>query len=304
MKSRMFVAPEQLEAFEFAARTGSFSAAARHLGKAQSTISGLISNMEIDTGLVLFDRSRREPVLTAAGESLLQDVRALLNSYSRFEAKSESLTSGVEESLTLAVDEAAISFDHLTACLLPFRRQFSTVSVNLLHATGEQAENMIRSREADIGIILSQSDYPDEFDFRGAGQCSSRLITGANHPLAKLGKVTIDDLRDHLHLRTSSEAERNKLPESDLSDRRWYVENHTLLIELVAMGLGWAFAPSHIAQPHIASGKVVELPSEFQLTPFPYCTDLIWSRRKVLGPAGQMLLEQLSDILAENSTAA
>ncbi|MDF6705710.1 LysR family transcriptional regulator, partial [Escherichia coli] len=43
--------PEALLAFAEAATLGSFSAAARKLGKRQSTISEAIANLEIDLGL-------------------------------------------------------------------------------------------------------------------------------------------------------------------------------------------------------------------------------------------------------------
>lgn len=50
---------------------GSFSAAARKLGKSQSTVSTAIANLEIDLGLNLFDRSSRKPMLTEHGRVVL-----------------------------------------------------------------------------------------------------------------------------------------------------------------------------------------------------------------------------------------
>ena len=45
-----------IEAFVQAAELGSFSAAARRMGKAQSAVSTTIANLEIDAGFELFDR--------------------------------------------------------------------------------------------------------------------------------------------------------------------------------------------------------------------------------------------------------
>ena len=64
----MHYSPEALTAFVEAAASGSFSAAARRMRKSQSTISTAISNLETDLGLTLFDRSTRQPTLTAQGE--------------------------------------------------------------------------------------------------------------------------------------------------------------------------------------------------------------------------------------------
>ncbi|MFV8781493.1 LysR family transcriptional regulator [Microbulbifer sp. SA54] len=298
MESRIFIAPEQLEAFEAAARSGSFSAAARALGKAQSTISGLISNLEIDTGLSLFDRSGREPKLTPQGRALLQDVRSLLNSYSRFEAKSRSLNAGLEEALTVAVDESAIDAEQLMQALERFNQNYPTVTVSLLHASGNRASNTVREGKADIGIVLSQGDYPEDFNFRGVGNCSFVLVAGGSHPLTTLPQISIQDLHNHLHFRISAGSDPATLPENDLSDRIWYMESYAMFMTALIAGLGWGFVPMHIARPHLASGAIKILKTDFQLTPYPYCTDLIWSRRKTLGPAGQNLIDELSRILS------
>ncbi|MEX2963163.1 LysR family transcriptional regulator [Microbulbifer sp. TYP-18] len=298
MESRLLIAPEQLEAFEATARSGSFSAAARSLGKAQSTISGLISNLEADTGLLLFDRSGREPKLTPQGRSLLMDARCLLNSYSRFEAKSRSLNTGLEESLTVAIDESAIDLSLLARGLCQFYEDYSTVTLNLLHAPGDGAAQMVRDGRANMGIVLSRSDYPEDFEFRGVGNCSFVLITGTRHPLTRLSSVSCRDLQDHLHLRMKVSIDQTALPENDLSNRIWYLESYSLFIAMLATGQGWAFAPLHIVRPYIESGSIQVLPTDFQLVPYPYCTDMIWPRHKPLGPAGRGLLEQVSKILS------
>ncbi|MFT5236303.1 MAG: DNA-binding transcriptional LysR family regulator, partial [Shewanella sp.] len=57
MEKAMNWSLNQLEAFVLSVRHGSFSAAARKLGRAQSRISTAISNLEADLGFELFDRS-------------------------------------------------------------------------------------------------------------------------------------------------------------------------------------------------------------------------------------------------------
>ena len=61
---------ENFRAFVLAAELGSFSAAARQMGKAQSAVSSAIANLEVDADVQLFDRSSRNPVLTEAGAAL------------------------------------------------------------------------------------------------------------------------------------------------------------------------------------------------------------------------------------------
>jgi LysR family glycine cleavage system transcriptional activator len=68
-----------LQAFDAAARTGSFTAAARELNMTQSAVSKQIIGLEEHLGVKLFNRRRHAVVLTAAGESYAKDVRAALD---------------------------------------------------------------------------------------------------------------------------------------------------------------------------------------------------------------------------------
>ncbi|ALS99738.1 LysR family transcriptional regulator [Lacimicrobium alkaliphilum] len=87
----MALSIEQLEAFMAAVETGSFSGAARRLGKAQSSVSGLIHKLEDKTGLNLFDRSRRDPVLTEEGHSLLKEIKSVLHAHRKLQIRVSSL---------------------------------------------------------------------------------------------------------------------------------------------------------------------------------------------------------------------
>ncbi|CAH1542768.1 Transcriptional regulator, LysR family [Vibrio rotiferianus] len=75
---------QQLETLVMCVECGSFSAAARKLGKAQSAVSTTISNLEIDTGLTIFDRTSRLPNLTAQGERLHAQAISLLSMHNTY----------------------------------------------------------------------------------------------------------------------------------------------------------------------------------------------------------------------------
>ncbi len=59
----MNINQEQLLMFQAVIETGSFSAAARKLGKVPSAVSMSIANLEIDLDLTLFDRKAANPSL-------------------------------------------------------------------------------------------------------------------------------------------------------------------------------------------------------------------------------------------------
>ncbi|MDH5453929.1 MAG: LysR family transcriptional regulator, partial [Paracoccaceae bacterium] len=69
-----------IRAFEIAARTGSFTAAAQEAGLTQSAISQRIANLEKRLGAPLFLREARQIRLTTEGEIWLPHVQAALES--------------------------------------------------------------------------------------------------------------------------------------------------------------------------------------------------------------------------------
>ena len=99
---------QQLKTFIVCAELGSFSAAARKLGKAQSVVSQAIANLEVDLGLSLFDRSTRKPTLTKQGVKLLAHAQATLIQSQELESAAMALAAGDESELTLVIDPALL----------------------------------------------------------------------------------------------------------------------------------------------------------------------------------------------------
>ncbi|MEV0702242.1 LysR family transcriptional regulator [Saccharopolyspora sp. NPDC050389] len=94
---------DRLEAFVVASEAGSFSAAARILGKARSSLSEAIAQLEIELGLDLFDRSSRIPRLTPTGERVVPEARTVLDRARAFESQAAAFAAGTADSLTISV---------------------------------------------------------------------------------------------------------------------------------------------------------------------------------------------------------
>ena len=72
---------EQIDFFLMAVRCDTFLEAAENLHIAQSTLSKQIQKLEAELNLPLFDRTRRQAVLTPAGELFLQEATELSRQY-------------------------------------------------------------------------------------------------------------------------------------------------------------------------------------------------------------------------------
>ena len=77
---------QKYQAFVEVADAGSFTKAAETLAYSQSGISHMVSDLERDWGVALFERSRRGVVLTGDGARLLPEARALCESFRALEA--------------------------------------------------------------------------------------------------------------------------------------------------------------------------------------------------------------------------
>jgi DNA-binding transcriptional LysR family regulator len=285
---------EQLKAFVIAAQEGSFSGAARKLGKAQSSVSALIQNLEIDLGISLFDRSSRNPVLSPEGEAILREVRVVLQSMEIVQVKSRGLSIGVESHLTLAVDEAMYPMAQLMPVLEQFRERFPSTQLVLLIAPHTGPAELIQQDDADLGIIRSTEDYPEEFHFRGIGSTEFVTVCGSDHPLANLESVTEEDLFEQCHVRITSPRQRERRSDSEISHQRMYVDSYSHLVDLVIANFGWAQVPPHLIERPLREGSLVRIESLYQSVPYVCATDLIWHRNKQLGGAGRWLRDVLS----------
>src|SRR5258708_39546894 len=91
---------DQFRTFIAAVDEGSFSAAGRRLGRAQSVVSQTLANMDGQLGGQLFDRSGRIPVLTESGRALLPDARADAGNVDAFQSRPPGAAVGLEACLS------------------------------------------------------------------------------------------------------------------------------------------------------------------------------------------------------------
>src|SRR5574343_1491125 len=96
--------PDALVMMDTIARTGSFAAAARELGKVPSALTYSVRQLEDALDVLLFDRRSRQAKLTAAGQELLDEGRRLLAEMDAVANRVRRVATGWETQLTLAVD--------------------------------------------------------------------------------------------------------------------------------------------------------------------------------------------------------
>ena len=280
--------PEALLAFAEAARLGSFSAAARKLGKSQSTVSGAIANLEADLGVVLFDRSSRKPGVTEQGRLLLGKVQDILAATDRLDRAALQLVSGLESRLTVVLSDTYYSV-HYEEIMQSFEQRYPDLAFECVIAEGADVLALIQNGRAQIGLLQAQEEYPPDI---GSALISERseigLYAAKSHPLAAhAGTLTAEQLNAHRQISLGTAIASQPRP---AEQRGWSAPGYLMMLEMTTMGFGWAALPKWMVT-RFANDMLT--PLKARGWPRQVRVDAVWSRQRTLGPAGAWLLETM-----------
>lgn len=279
---------ESLAAFALVAAEGSFSAAARKLGKSQSTISETIANLEADLNVSLFDRRQRQPSLTEAGQALLAQAQQVLAANDRLNRCASQLSEGQEPRLTVVLSDTFQS-ETFAAMLRQIDLRYPTLRFECLIAEYEDVVALVQQGRAHLGLMAAQDSYPPDVGYSALKEKSELVLcVGRGHPLAALPHVTSEQLRAERELRLSTYELDNK--DDCPAQSTWSAPGYLMLCEMASQGYGWTELPRWMVQRYGAD-QLVELP----VPGWPRHTrvDAVWSMRRALGSAGAWLLQSL-----------
>ncbi|MES2279811.1 MAG: LysR family transcriptional regulator [Pseudomonadota bacterium] len=285
----MHHSPEALLAFAEAATLGSFSAAARKLGKSQSTVSTAIANLEVDLGVTLFDRSSRKPGLTPEGRVLLGRVKDILAASDRLDMAASQLGGELEVKLGVVWSDTYQS-DRFEEMLKAFDQKFPDLEFECLIAEHGDLVSLVQTGRAQIGVVAAQAVYPPDIGSATiAEQSEITLFVATSHPLAEMADITPDVLHNFRELRLETYLEPQGQGASP-ARRAWSAPSYLMLLEMAVLGLGWAAIPRWMVT-RFATDKLRELDARGWPRRVP--VDAVWSRQRRLGRAGTWLLQEM-----------
>ena len=233
---------DQLRQFVMTADSGSFSAAARRIAKAQSAVSTAIGLLEADLGLELFDRSRRNAQLTDAGELLLLEARELLRQAQSLDQRAQSLSQGNDAKLALALDEA-LPYTAINTLIRETAQRFPDLELTLLNGTATEVADYVDQERAQMAIHFVRGAISARFDQRHIGTVPQGLFVPSGHPLTCCQTIQRKNLVQYRQLILHAD----DVHETAYSPKVWRSDSFYSLAEMVAADLGWAILPVNIA---------------------------------------------------------
>ncbi|MFC3574529.1 LysR substrate-binding domain-containing protein [Streptomyces yaanensis] len=176
----------QLSFFVTVAQELHFGRAAERLHIVQSAVSQQIQRLERELGAELFDRSPRHVRLTAAGERLLPEARAVL-------AAADRARAAVAPPAGLRLGTSTGLGAHLDRVLAAFARRLPDVPVELVSLPAAQRLARVADGRLDAAFVRAVEPVPG---IRVLPLWSDPLVAAlpAGHPLAARAEIALDEL--------------------------------------------------------------------------------------------------------------
>ena len=289
------VSLDQLRAFIAAVDQGSFSAGARKLHRAQSAVSELVSNLEAQIGVILFDRSERYPKLTPAGVLLVADARSVVANVDLLKARAKGISGGLESELSAVVD-VLFPIEAIAESAREFRDRFPHTPLRLyVEALGGAYQPVLDGR-CSLGIVGSLPISPDSMTLERLQAVQMFMVATPDHPLAMIkGIIPKVELAKHVQLVLTDRSEMTSGREFGvMSPFTWRLGDLFAKHAFLLKGLGWGGMPQHAVKQDLAEGRlaklsVEDLPEESLILPM----SAAYLTAKPPGPAGRWLIERL-----------
>lgn len=253
---------DEIRSFVAVAETGSFSAAARSLKRAQSVVSMHIAGFEAELGYKLFDRIPK-PVLTAQGRELLVGAKRVLVEADRLQNRALTLSDTQSPSIYMGIDlvlEAPVMIDLLRL----FAKSFPSVRLQIENISGSEAKWFFTKTAMNLALVFS-SDPSLESDEYILGHSPLSIVVAKNHPLAAIDRPTVDDLRRYRQIVVHARDPESPSPAVVNTDY-WEIDSGLWALGLAARGVGWAILPNFLLIGQSAfRGSVMTINSPFRL---------------------------------------
>ena len=260
---RDVLTPDSLSMLHTIEKAGSFAAAARLLGLVPSALTYRVRQMEDALDVLLFDRSSRRAMLTAAGQELLREGDRLLADMDAIANRVKRVATGWESQFTIAVDGIIDRTTVMELCE-SFMALNAPTRLKLREETLTGTLEALTSGQADLALgiagTVSESSSTLGIHSHQLGPMRFVFAVAPHHPLAQVDEPLTDALiGQHRAVAVADSVQRGAgmsiglLPGQDV----FTVSNMHSKIDAQVRGLGVGFVPEQMVKTLIDQGILV-----------------------------------------------
>ena len=297
---------DQVPLFLAVLDAGSFSAAARKLGRVPSAVSMAIAQLEAELDLQLFDRSGREPVPSAAARALEPQARLLAEQLQLLNWQAQSLHAGLEERLTLAIAPELLA-THWSEPLHQLVHEFPALPIEVLAAPQVDALELLHAGRAHLALVFERPAMDGREGFQEMGRETLVAVMSpqfepwqqalAEHEQGRTTRpqLTVEQLAATRQVLVASRDPQQTDPRFVFARQLWRTDSHQAALSLIGAGLAWGWLPKGLVESHIGSGALMEIPVLNLSNGTTLCVDWVWSKERPQGLAARLFVQLLRE---------
>ena len=257
---RDVLTPDSLAMLQIIADTGSFAAAARHLGLVPSALTYRVRQMEDALDVLLFDRRSRQAQPTEAGQALLTESARLLQDLDAVAHRVRRVATGWEPELRVVAD-GVISQSTLFDLVEAFYALQAPTKLKLENGILSGTLAAVAVGKADLAIGIGTLPTGTEgVQVQDLGDIEFAFAVAPFHPLAQSeAPLSDNELMAHRLVVVADSAPDNGVSLGVLQGQETFtVDTMQAKIDAQVRGLGCGFIPTSILQPYLKAGVLVE----------------------------------------------
>ncbi|MCW3172193.1 LysR family transcriptional regulator [Shewanella subflava] len=254
---------EQLLAFVTVYEQKAFSKAAVKLDKHRTTIGQVITNLEDQLAITLFERIGRSVEPTQDATLLYHYAKQAIEQTRTFDRVALSLSFGGLESINFAY-ASFIPQQILAQIRKQLLQDFPFMNVNWLVRSKQEIKEGIKDGSIHFGLVnVFTSKVINSLNASLLHSMSFMPFTGEDTQLAKLPpSETFTTMKSSKQFVLKSMLDDDMANRVIVSSNYEVVDQQTLMIQMVQEGLGWALFPSFINQLEHFSNGLVEIAAD------------------------------------------
>jgi DNA-binding transcriptional LysR family regulator len=184
-----------LQLFVAVADSGSITHGAMRAHLALASASARIKGLEADLGVTLVRRRRRGVELTAAGESLRDHARLIMQNVAIMQGDIAAFASGVKASVQLLANTSGLS-EHLPKALATFLRENPDISLDVEERESADIVGAIAGGAADLGFAAEHA-LPEHFERFSFGEDRLMLVAPRRGEFSGRRQIDFAEVGNH-----------------------------------------------------------------------------------------------------------
>jgi DNA-binding transcriptional LysR family regulator len=286
-----------LRLFVAVCEMGNIARAGEQASIVGSAISKRLAQLEHQLGTPLLLRKRHGVVPTAAGQTLLEHARGMLDGAARITRDMETYATGGRGQVRILASVSAMT-ESLADDVAAFLRKpaHRSIQVDMEERVSPEIVRGVREGLASMGVCWDATEHTGLQcqPYRRDTLC---VAVPARHPLAQRKSVRFEHTLDYEHVSLPVNSavqlmlQRNAAQLGRAVQHRVIVTNFEAALRVVRAGLAVSLVPREVAQPHADAGlRLIPLAEAWAERRFIVC----YRDAASLTPSAQALVEHLA----------